>query len=44
MNCVQPMLDYVKSKERQGVFFCPPCEKVHLPDPAELVMRKPDTR
>ena len=34
----QPMLDYVDSKERQGVFFEKPTEKIHLPEPAELAL------
>ena len=32
------MLDYVDSKERQGVFFEKPTEKIHLPEPAELAL------
>ena len=40
----QPMLDYVKTKSRQGIFFSKPEEKIHLPDGAELVMRCPDQR
>ena len=40
----QPMLDYVKTKNRQGIFFTKPEEKIHLPDGAELVMRSPDQR
>ena len=32
------MLDYVDSKERQGVFFEKPSEKIHLPEPAELAL------
>ena len=38
------MLDYVKTKNRQGIFFTKPEEKIHLPDGAELVMRSPDQR
>lgn len=34
----QPMLDYVDSKERQGVFFEKPVEKIHLPEAAELAL------
>ena len=34
----QPMLDYVDTKERQGVFFEKPTEKIHLPEPAELAL------
>ena len=40
----QPMLDYVKTKNRQGIFFTKPEEKIHLPDGAELVMRTSDQR
>ena len=32
------MLDYVDSKERQGIFFEKPSEKIHLPEPAELAL------
>ena len=32
------MLDYVDSKERQGIFFEKPAEKIHLPEPAELAL------
>ena len=38
------MLDYVKTKNRQGIFFTKPEEKIHLPDGAELVMRTSDQR
>ena len=34
----QPMLDYVDSKDRQGIFFEKPVEKIHLPEPAELAL------
>ena len=34
----QPMLDYVDSKERQGIFFEKPSERIHLPEPAELAL------
>lgn len=34
----KPMIDYVNRKELQGIFFEKPTERVHLPDPAELVM------
>ena len=44
MTHCQPMLDYVKTKNRQGIFFTKPEEKIHLPDGAELVMRSPDQR
>jgi hypothetical protein len=36
----KPMIDYVDSKERQGIFFERPVERIHLPDAAELVMQK----
>ena len=32
------MLNYVESKERQGIFFEKPVEKIHLPEPAELAL------
>jgi len=35
----KPMLDYVDSKERQGIFFEKPNEKIHLPEPAELALQ-----
>jgi hypothetical protein len=34
------MIDYVDTKERQGIFFSKPAEKVHLPMPAELAIKK----
>merc|ERR1712126_115288 len=34
----KPMLDYVDSKERQGIFFEKPSEKIHLPEAAELAL------
>jgi len=37
-----PMIDYVDCKQRQGIFFERPTERIHLPDPAELVMEKPE--
>ena len=40
----QPMLDYVKTKSLQGIFFTKPEEKIHLPEAAELVMRSSDQR
>merc|ERR1712032_278062 len=43
-NYYSPMLDYVKTKSRQGIFFTRPEEKIHLPDGAELVMRSSDQR
>ena len=41
---LQPMLNYVQTKSRQGIFFQKPEEKIHLPDGAELVMRNPEER
>ena len=38
------MLEYVQSKNRQGIFFTKPVEKIHLPDGGELGMRKPEER
>ena len=38
------MLDYVQTKQRQGIFFTKPVEKIHLPDGAELGMKKPEER
>jgi len=34
----QPMLDYVDTKERQGIYFERPSERIHLPEPAELAL------
>ena len=34
------MVDYVLTKERQGIFFEKPAERVHLPMPEELVLKK----
>ena len=34
------MIDYVRAKDRQGVFFERPTERIHLPDPAETYMNK----
>merc|ERR1712044_33583 len=34
----KPMLDYVDSKDRQGIFFEKPVEKIYLPEPAELAL------
>ena len=36
------MLDYVKAKGRQGIFFDKPAERIQLPESAELVMRAPE--
>jgi len=36
----QPMIDYVDCKERQGIFFERPTERIHLPEPAELCMKE----
>merc|ERR1711936_800443 len=41
-NYYQPMLDYVKTKDRQGVFFERPTERIELPDPAETYMNRPE--
>ena len=38
------MIDYVNTKERQGVFFERPTERIHLPDPAETYMNRPEAR
>jgi len=45
MGCAyyKPMIDYVDTKERQGIFFERPTEKIHLPHPAELVMMSHET-
>merc|ERR1712243_131792 len=40
-NYYSPMLEYVQAKNRQGIFFSRPTERISLPDGAELVMRKP---
>eukprot|EP00092_Neocalanus_flemingeri_P022588 GFUD01024496.1.p1 GENE.GFUD01024496.1~~GFUD01024496.1.p1 ORF type:complete len:146 (+),score=50.72 GFUD01024496.1:44-481(+) len=42
-NYYQPMIDYVETKERQGIFFERPTERIHLPDPAEQCMKKHET-
>ena len=34
------MVDYINTKERQGIFWEKPLEKVHLPDPAETYMAR----
>jgi len=41
-NYYSPMLEYVQAKNRQGIFFSRPTERISLPDGAELVMRKPE--
>merc|ERR1711915_676710 len=38
-NYYSPMLEYVQAKNRQGIFFSRPTERISLPDGAELVMR-----
>jgi len=38
----QPMIEYIDTKDRQGIFFERPVERIHLPSPAELVMKKKD--
>jgi len=38
-NYYQPMIDYVDTKERQGIFFERPVEKVVLPMPEETATR-----
>merc|ERR1712062_460466 len=43
-NYYSPMLDYVKTKGRQGIFFNKPAERIQLPEAAELVMRRPEER
>merc|ERR1712029_968368 len=43
-NYYSPMLEYVHAKNRQGIFFTKPVEKIHLPDGGELGMRKPEER
>merc|ERR1712203_1150808 len=35
----QPMLEYVDTKERQGIYFQKSAERIHLPEPAELALR-----
>jgi len=39
----KPMIDYVDCKDRQGIFFERPEERIHLPDPAELVMHRSES-
>jgi len=36
----QPMLEYINSKERQGVFFSRPSERIRFPDANELITKK----
>ena len=36
----QPMINYIDTKNRQGVFFEPPTERIHLPDSAETYMAR----
>jgi len=36
-NYYQPMIDYIDTKDRQGVFFERPTERIQLPDPVEVV-------
>jgi len=38
----QPMLNYLDTKERQGVFFEKPTERIHFPDNAELKKKDRD--
>ena len=38
------MVDYIDKKERQGIFWEKPLEKVHLPDPAETYMARDEPR
>ena len=40
MISCQPMIDYVESKDRQGIFFERPSERIHLPLPSEQCMKK----
>jgi len=40
----QPMIEYVEAKDRQGIFFTPPEEKITLPTTGEWCLRKPPTR
>jgi len=35
-----PMLEYLDKKERQGIFFERPTERVHFPDPLELTSKQ----
>ena len=40
----QPMINYIDTKNRQGVFFEPPTERIHLPDSAETYMTRGEPR
>merc|ERR1712072_1362855 len=40
----QPMINYIDTKNRQGVFFEPPTERIHLPDSAETYMARGEPR
>ena len=33
------MLEYVDTKERQGIYFQKSSERIHLPEPAELALK-----
>ena len=35
----QPIIEYVKATDRQGVFFERPTERIHHPDPAYTYMK-----
>merc|ERR1719391_957515 len=39
----QPMLEYLDQKDRQGIFFERPTERIHFPDPAELTSNTIDS-
>lgn len=39
-NYYAPMIDYLNTKERQGIFFERPADRIHLPDPAEVTSDK----
>ena len=38
------MINYIDTKNRQGVFFEPPTERIHLPDSAETYMTRGEPR
>ena len=40
----RPMIEYIDTKNRQGVFFEPPTERIHLPDCAETYMKRGEPR
>jgi hypothetical protein len=40
----QPMIKYVKAKDRLGFFFERPTERIHLPDPAESYITRHEAR